>query len=50
ALAGGFSRQELARLMINAFDGAWLPAERKARYIAEVWAYAEAAGVLDQPA
>jgi adenosine deaminase len=39
ALTGHFSREELARLMTNAFEGAWLPAERKARYVAEVRNY-----------
>jgi adenosine deaminase len=39
AAAGAFTEDDLAQLMINAFRGAWLPAERRAAYIAEIRAY-----------
>jgi adenosine deaminase len=39
AHTGDFSEQDLAQLMINAFSGSWLSAERKAAYIAEVRDY-----------
>jgi adenosine deaminase len=43
ALTGNFSREEMAQLMVNGFEGAWLPPERKADYIAEVRSYLDVA-------
>ena len=39
AAEGRFSEGDLAQLMINAFEGAWLPRERKNAYVAEVRKY-----------
>jgi adenosine deaminase len=39
AAAGGFTARDLAQMMINAFEGAWLPAERRRTYVAEVRDY-----------
>jgi adenine deaminase len=43
AHTGDFSEQELAQFMMNAFEGAWLPAERKAAYVREVREYVASA-------
>ena len=39
AATGKFTEEELCKLMINAFDGAWLPRERRNFYIDEVRSY-----------
>jgi len=39
AATGGFTIEELAKLMINAFDGAWLPRASRNAYIDEVRSY-----------
>ena len=39
AAAGGFCEDELAQLMINAFEGAWLPRARREAYCVEVREY-----------
>ena len=39
AAAGGFTARDLAQMMTNAFEGAWLPAERRRSYVAEVSDY-----------
>lgn len=42
AHTGGFTEGELAQLMVHAFEGAWLPQERKAAYVGEVREYVAA--------
>ena len=39
AAEGRFSEDDLAQLMINAFEGAWLPRERRDAYVEEVRDY-----------
>jgi len=39
AAAGHFSKEELATLMINAFESSWLPKEQRDGYVGEVRAY-----------
>jgi adenosine deaminase len=39
AAAGGFSARDLAQMMINAFEGAWLPTEQQRRHVAQVQDY-----------
>jgi len=40
AATGDFTPAEMARLMIYAFEAAWLPADQRARYVREVEDYA----------
>ena len=44
AAAGNFTPAEMADFMINAFEAAWLPADKRTRYVEEVRAFVNKAG------
>lgn len=39
AAAGGFSPLDVAKMMINAFESAWLPEQQRTQYISEIETY-----------
>jgi hypothetical protein len=43
--ASGYSKQGMARFILNAFEAAWLPRAEKDAYIESLKAYAVAQGV-----
>ena len=44
--ASGYSKHDLVRFMLNAFEGSWLPRSAKDAYIASLLKYAAAHGVV----